>query len=695
MTTTLAARISNAFATAADPYAFFGDKGMSAIRMLEEREKIGLKPFRDSCTTNLFFGFFFDGTKNNYIDAEDAKNHSNIARLYDCFPGLSVPGVLPRSTDWGRDREKYENFFRVYVPGVSSRFVQVGDTGKGSDLTLGAAGGALGERRIIWALVQAINNLHRYFYKTALVNDTEAYDLVRTVKLNSRVRSRMVGVERRGRSERGSRIARERFAAILGRLHEAMKPHWLNVKTGKPTMIDPCIVKTIYISIFGFSRGATQARAFTNWLQSLCRLDAQLVGAHGRMSLGGFPVVFDFLGLYDTVASVGFASTLGTADGHGAWADAEDSLRVPAGIKCVHLVAAHEIRRSFPVDSISVNGVIPKGCEEIVLPGVHSDVGCGYCPREQGRGTDPSGDDMLARIPLLIMYRKARLAGVPLKLELTPEPVQRKFALTTATIKAFNAYIAECKQTNGPLHLIMREQARKYIEWRIARRSSGNAPMHLSASFGRASTFDQNDLHSAMLEFETEIQQFEEWFSNQGKGFVPVSQQAGFDDEHMAEWEEIATWWKSKAPPSAAVMDLFDNYVHDSRAWFKVDPRGIDNEPEMHATLAKWVKQRRFARERNEARARVIDRGSGLIQAKVEDGLSDAQRKAADEYAQTGKIPRMITTGREPFTWAGAGYLRYRKVYAGSDDHLISGVPANDEPVMMDSLLDSQKQARA
>lgn len=58
------------------------------------------------------------------------------------------------------------------------------------------------------------------------------------------------------------------------------------------------------------------------------------------------------------------------------------------------------------------------------------------------------------------------------------------------------------------------------------------------------------------------------------------------------------------------------------------------------------------------------------------DELTAAQRVAADEYARTGKIPAMITEGREPFEMgpiAGkAGYLRYPKIYAGADSVLIS-----------------------
>lgn len=34
------------------------------------------------------------------------------------------------------------------------------------------------------------------------------------------------------------------------------------------------------------------------------------------MSLGGFDVQFDFLGLFDTVASVGLANTFGGFNGH-------------------------------------------------------------------------------------------------------------------------------------------------------------------------------------------------------------------------------------------------------------------------------------------------------------------------------------------------------------------------------------------
>lgn len=63
----------------------------------------------------------------------------------------------------------------------------------------------------------------------------------------------------------------------------------------------------------------------------------------------------------------------------------------------------------------------------------------------------------------------------------------------------------------------------------------------------------------------------------------------------------------------------------------------------------------------------------------VSDRLSPAQRAAADEYKKTAEIPRMITEGREPWksriAWlAGAGYLRFRKIYGGDDTVLLSSL---------------------
>ena len=70
---------------------FFSEKELRDLKKYERREQPEFGKPGESCKTNLFFGFFFDGTKNNYIDAENGgDNHSNVARLFDCYPGLCV-----------------------------------------------------------------------------------------------------------------------------------------------------------------------------------------------------------------------------------------------------------------------------------------------------------------------------------------------------------------------------------------------------------------------------------------------------------------------------------------------------------------------------------------------------------------------------------------------------------------------------
>lgn len=88
-----------------------------------------------------------------------------------------------------------------------------------------------------------------------------------------------------------------------------------------------------------------------------------------------------------------------------------------------------------------------------------------------------------------------------------------------------------------------------------------------------------------------------------------------------------------------------------------------DNEADLRSVLKEWVAKRQAL-----AAARKTN-------ARASDGLTTEQREAADAFAQSGKnetIPRMVNAEREPFSGAKAGYLRYRKVYAGSDSMLLS-----------------------
>jgi len=117
MTAALSPQLTESYEHADIKNLFFSSDEITKIDTFEGREQAPLGDPESSCNTNIFFGFFFDGTRNNYVKANAAKAHSNIARMYDCFPGESVPGVLPEDADWKHNASSYNNFFRVYVPG--------------------------------------------------------------------------------------------------------------------------------------------------------------------------------------------------------------------------------------------------------------------------------------------------------------------------------------------------------------------------------------------------------------------------------------------------------------------------------------------------------------------------------------------------------------------------------------------------
>jgi hypothetical protein len=133
----------------------------------------------------------------------------------------------------------------------------------------------------------------------------------------------------------------------------------------------------VFIDVFGFSRGAAQARAFCNWIDPLFEGD-RLAGVTTRIR---------FLGLFDTVASVGIATSITAfTDGHQSWGDAPYLVIPPRVRHCEHYVAMHENRGAFPLEDVRNKGTMPARCRQYRFPGMHSDVGGGYGPADQGRG---------------------------------------------------------------------------------------------------------------------------------------------------------------------------------------------------------------------------------------------------------------------------------------------------------------------
>lgn len=638
-------------ANPADIKKFFDPKTETPIidEFVSTREcpEIGVMP--PSCKVNLVFGFFFDGTNNNLDRDRVTHNHSNVARLYLAFPGTDI--AFP----WPDAATRYPHYFRTYVPGVGTKFDAVGDTGEGEMKKDGLAFAKRGQNRIIWALVQAVNNLHRYFVGTPLVSPGTFLAKYNSLTLPSFKQAR------RGFSEGGDRDIDKlgtAFTEILRLMHGKLS---VFLQIDKCTNTSKGVAENIFYSIFGFSRGAAEARVFANWFLWLCKLDASLT-RKTVPTLGSIPVMFDFMGLFDTVASVGLAASAPVfgAHGHYGWADAGHSLKLPEipPAKCLHLVSAHEIRRSFPLDSIMFENNSLACCTEIVMPGVHSDVGGGYLPMEQGRGKHAEGEDMLSRIPLSMMYRAARLAGVPIKLEEAPEAVKQAFRISPKLIETFNAYVNACPKPNTvlKLHEIMAFQHQLYILWR--KKMVGN--MKALQSVIDSDSCDREDIVAADKELATEMAEFEVWRrqKNFGKTTDVEATQTGYN-----EWSAIEKYWDQPAPP-AAITDLLDNYVHDSRAWFK--PFGTDSV-ELLIAMEALVKR---DDEITAWRAKPVGPAPEPLTKAEFDKV--ARYRPARSTADACYAAGFISKGREGKPLKG-GFLRYRKIYMGDDSFIPEG----------------------
>jgi hypothetical protein len=374
----------------------------------------GTKTASTAAGGGRWLSFFFDGTGNN-LEADLPKNsklsdreHSNVARLYLVHS--------PNDPKLG--------IYRFYIPGVGTYFRDVKDEG---NTVAGRAGGEGGEERLEWAMA--------------------AFD----------------------RAIAGSK-------------------------------------DTINVALFGFSRGAALARAFAR------RIAARCTSKQGQwyLSSGMRPINLNFMGLFDTVASVGLAAknsstttalvsvrlalmdrtnsqdaslyvlapgtkpgadpTPSMADGHMAWGS---DLRIPPMAKrCVHMVAAHEIRNAFPLDSVLDGKGYPSNCEEIVYPGVHSDVGGGYREGEGGRGLAPGGQ--LSHIPLRHMYAKALQYGVPLLKDFKSVALQEDFAFDPSSSagyqkmeKRYFLYLKSAGNGGVSLGTAMLSHMKLYYRWRF------------------------------------------------------------------------------------------------------------------------------------------------------------------------------------------------------------------------------------
>ncbi|RQO68256.1 DUF2235 domain-containing protein [Aquitalea sp. FJL05] len=412
-----------------------GQRALTAREQLQRAQALACVSGKDSskCRGQIHVVLFFDGTGNNlnldyYQPKPDQQKPSNIARMF-----LAA-----------RDKPD-DGYFRFYMPGVGTPFPEIGDKGG----MLGTAAGAGGEARILWALTRLLNAPYRYVTKGVLIDDGLAKSITEMAS---------------GVTGRAMRWAL--FTNWQRRLQAALKGR-------KPE------VTQINLSVFGFSRGATEARAFVNWLYQVCKQE------NGGWHFAGIPLRTQFLGIFDTVASVGLAQLFPDNlpfTGHMAWADGNLAIH-PAVEQCVHYLAGHEVRACFPLDTVRRGNSYPANAMEVMYPGSHSDVGGGYMNGELG--IMAAQNSQMCVIPCRRMYEAALKAGVPLlAMNQLTDQVQKLLTPTQQVINDFNAYLRDAKVAPASAEKMHQQHMALYLSQRFKyrREFTKRAPYRTASS---------------------------------------------------------------------------------------------------------------------------------------------------------------------------------------------------------------------
>lgn len=579
---------------------------------------------KPACTQVIWVSMFFDGTNNNKKrDQEDVpdpakRSHSNIAVLHDTFKSEASAG-----------------YFRFYIPGVGTKFPEIGEENETSDGKSLATGG---EARIHHAMIQLYNAVHR------AVNTDKPLISRNTAQADINDFSKLKNVWTLGSSKR---------KAYFDKLEIQLKSA---IKNKKPE------VKLINLSVFGFSRGAAEARAFTTWMLECCKSEG------GGLTFCGIPIRFQFLGLFDTVASVGMADSapgvgrggvVEMADGLMDWADG--TLDIPPEVeRCVHYVAAHEIRKSFPLSSVRRGKGYPANTVEVIYPGAHSDVGGGYAPGDQGKSRG-GRDKLLSQVPLVQMYLEARKSGVPLQ-DIETLRGESKTARTADDLQLspdlaqhFQAYMQWAQVSPGPVEDMAFTHMRRYWQWRR------QAAPHFDTleSVRSANAQDREDLKASEGDFQKDVSAIPlkaEWAAAGGReprrtGQVMTPAEKAIHEDGRKRGEV----------PKAAFTFL-DRYVHDSHASFYII--GPVTAQERQDTAAQVVKKQKAGKPLSPFEQRVAD-GQRKTPAEF-PVMRDADRDdllAMTDSAAARKISAaMAKDGRRE----SGGHVHQRKVFDAS-----------------------------
>jgi hypothetical protein len=326
-------------------------------------------------------------------------------------------------------------------------------------------------------------------------------------------------------------------------------------------------------------------------------------------------VVVYFMGLLDTVSSVGFGGSklekyapavvqgaamvfipiVGTPigfvangmlrsidkGGHAEWAK---DLRIPSHVrKCVHYVAGHEVREKFPSDSVRDDQVVPSNCTELVYPGMHSDVGGGYGYREQENRSNE-----LALIPLNNMFIEAWKAGVPLK---SPSEVMASagslFEIPKALEDSWNVYMGQGDKSASLIGPPNTSKLESLIIWHMNRYYLWRASRSRRLRDGRLKPSGGVNYYMAITD--------KEW--NEDAIDIAKSETGFFRSSTSLHQKSIYSAYRGEVMKQMDVSvrqqfdHFFDFYVHDSIAGFKNQMTDAGIGP---AECSRWVINRQI-----------------------------------------------------------------------------------------------------
>ena len=376
------------------------------------------------------------------------------------------------------------------------------------------------------------------------------------------------------------------------------------------------LIKMINMSFFGFSRGAALSRAFSNRVIGNCEKRGN------DLYYESYRTRLQFMGIFDTVASFGVPSQNARLP-----FEERDLIVSPRVERCVHYVAAHEVRFAFPVDLIRKHGKLAGPWEERVYPGVHSDVGGGYEPNAQGI------DDNYARIPMRDMMRESVVSGVRMR---SYEEVEKwrsslfeeRFECHAATDTAYRKYMAACGAQSGTVESQIKRHMQVYY--------SANGTMHRKGIVSPGERRRQEDWTRRIgpVGMAEEI--------NRHREAVKLGQSVRFGGNRVngyAQYVRLDEWQVSAwdAPASDGVVGFISRFVHDSKVDFVMNaepfsyfrPRGV-----LESTVSVWTEWGNWIADRSSAAANAVgdayDSGKQQV-GKAVDATTQAAKDAADE----------------------------------------------------------------